>query len=832
MEDVEVSVEMGAQQPLQVAPLPQPPAQAPMATARVEIDAGVGPSPQPHPHTSPQGAGQTTVRQPQQQQPPPPPTAEEVEGDDFAPQLAPPTRGDVQALMLRLEAMERGVPPDPTRVCGHDGEAQLHPLQLVSHTRFLEMSIEAGPTASAVHKAAAQFNTDTELVAMKRLMVDTRPRSDDPMAMSSALPLLSPKTWEEVTVGPRVQHPAPGVLQTVDPAGFASLHREHCRRCKERRPCYAPPLAQALGGFPLPITGGSLPPSAHRTTPYPAIFDPELAAKAKQLLSEGSYKEVDPSAIRHYSPCHNAPKHSTKLSAEQRKVCEEGGTLGAFQVAQSLSLTFQTAYAAGLGAGPQPPGPTQVRRAWEKASAASGGVTKPRLVQDMSRMTDSFTPCGLIFQPIEEFMQHIGEGSWIIKTDVSQGYFHIPLDEESKQLCGTTVVLEEGAAPTHIRAERLAMGCHPAALIFSLVTAEGVTWLRVQGYDSAGVYIDDFYLVSPTKEEALQALASLRTTSHRLGLDLSEEKTDGPAQQMVVRGYYFDTVRMTVELPPEKQAVTLALAQTLLWAAKTNTPVPEPALAELGGRLTWWATMDPSIASHTRTLARWGKYVLDQQWQRWSNQQHYWGTDKPAQVAELTWLLKRAQAGSLMGSRIITKTLVGKKVVVFAIDATGENALGIVSELGALRVNLPGCSTMSIPVLELLSTVFILKEYGHLLAGVTIYIGCDAQGACYWVNKGKAYADCPNDLLRLISAAEEYYGVLVIQRWLTRWRNYKADRVAALSIAQAQALLKLEYIGEVTAMGRPDQFLSDWASKVYPGFQFTPTVWEVVSNRE
>jgi hypothetical protein len=185
-----------------------------------------------------------------------------------------------------------------------------------------------------------------------------------------------------------------------------------------------------------------------------------------------------------------------------------------------------------------------------------------------------------------------------------------------------------------------------------------------------------------------------------------------------------------------------------------------------------------------------------------------------------------------MGSKIIRKSLVGEKVAVFAIDATGDNCLGIVSEHGALKVNLPGCAAMTIPLLELLSTVFILMEYGHLMAGVTIYIACDAQGATHWVNKGRSESDCPNDLLRLIRAAEEHYGVIIIQRWLTRWRNYKADRVAALSIVQAQALFKLEHMGEITPQGRPDQFLTTWADKIYPGFQFTPIAWEVINKRE
>ena len=179
------------------------------------------------------------------------------------------------------------------------------------------------------------------------------------------------------------------------------------------------------------------------------------------------------------------------------------------------------------------------------------------------------------------------------------------------------------------------MGSHPAALIFSLVTAEGITYLRVRGYDSSGVYIDDMYICCPTKAQADGALAQLQRTSARLGLDLSPEKTEGPAQQMVVRGYAIDTVGMTVELPAEKQAVTLALVQTLHWAAENNIPVPEPSLAELGGRLTWWGTIDPTIPPHTRTLSRWGRYVQDQQWRRWSNQQHHWGSDRQAQLAEL-----------------------------------------------------------------------------------------------------------------------------------------------------------------------------------------------------
>ena len=129
-----------------------------------------------------------------------------MEGEEEGPLLAPQLRGDIQAVMKRVEAMGRGIPPDPASVCAPDGEAPLHPLQQESHVAFLAMSIASGPTAAAVHKAAAQANRDVELAAMKKQMVDLRPLSDSPRDLCSTLGL-ELTTWDKLPPPPHGEKP-------------------------------------------------------------------------------------------------------------------------------------------------------------------------------------------------------------------------------------------------------------------------------------------------------------------------------------------------------------------------------------------------------------------------------------------------------------------------------------------------------------------------------------------------------------------------------------------------------------------------------------------------
>ena len=455
---------------------------------------------------------------------------------------------------------------------------------------------------------------------------------------------------------------------------------------------------------------------------------------------------------------------------------------------------------------------------------------KPRLVCDLSGLTGCLSPCNLQYASLREFLGSLKKGTYLIKLDFKSGFFQLGVHSLTRRYFGTAIRLEKDDPPTSLRHTRLPMGVHSACLKFSAVSAE-VRRILLQLIDviASGVYVDDLYLCLESLEKALVALGILKAILTSMGLIWSEVKTTiTPVQEDTILGLTINTVTMTARLPADKQVKTLALALVLQRCAQRNVPVPEAALGELGGRLTWWGTVCDLIPPHTRSLTSFAKYGHGH-WRQWRVSAHKWGQDKERQMEELDWLLRRASTAKLMGSTILRKQAYPpQRAICFATDASGEsNAIGIVSELGALRISLPDCGGIAIPVLELLAPVLICMHYGEAANGLLIVNASDAMGASNWLANGRARRDEANDLLRLLRAASEVHGFLLLQVWLSRWFNFKADRVAATPVAQLVAERKVD-IGlahEITLRGRPHEFRAAWAQEIYPSFIFSAAAW-------
>ena len=72
-------------------------------------------------------------------------------------------------------------------------------------------------------------------------------------------------------------------------------------------------------------------------------------------------------------------------------------------------------------------------------------------------------------------------------------------------------------------------------------------------------YVDDFDGVSPSFEEATRAFDHLELLFQRLGLQSSPAKDCPPSTRMVFLGLIYDTVTMTIEVPPDKLESICAL---------------------------------------------------------------------------------------------------------------------------------------------------------------------------------------------------------------------------------------------------------------------------------
>ena len=146
----------------------------------------------------------------------------------------------------------------------------------------------------------------------------------------------------------------------------------------------------------------------------------------------------------------------------------------------------------------------------------------------------------------------------------------------------------------------LAFGLRHSGLQGQKVT-DAVSWtLRRLGQESDGEgspfqvcnYVDDIGGVEPNKERAVVAYNKLSWLLSDLGLGESLKKAEPPTTRITYLGVEFDSIKMTMSVPPDK--ITEIKAEIGQWARKTT--ITRRDLQSLLGKLFWVA----KVVRHAR----------------------------------------------------------------------------------------------------------------------------------------------------------------------------------------------------------------------------------------
>ena len=112
-------------------------------------------------------------------------------------------------------------------------------------------------------------------------------------------------------------------------------------------------------------------------------------------------------------------------------------------------------------------------------------------------------------------------------------------------------------------------------------------------------YIDDFGGVKTTFEEASHAFCALEHLFNELGLESSPSKDCSPSTRMVFLGLIYDTVKMSIEVPPDKLHNTFDLIRHWL----TGPQSTKSDLQSLIGKLSYiYACISPGRIFMQRLL--------------------------------------------------------------------------------------------------------------------------------------------------------------------------------------------------------------------------------------
>ena len=198
-------------------------------------------------------------------------------------------------------------------------------------------------------------------------------------------------------------------------------------------------------------------------------------------------------------------------------------------------------------------------------------------------------PCKYTFPKIQDYKDMIlksGEGCWMWKRDLSRYFLQLPLCPTEYHRVG---IIWRGLFFLFIA---LAFGLRHSGLQGQRVT-DAVSWiLRRLGFETDEEipyqvcnYSDDLGGVESSHCRATAAYNKLNWLLSDLGLQESVKKAEAPSTRITYLGVQFDSVSMTMSVPPEK--ITEIKAEIGLWLRKST--ITKRDLQSLLGKLFWVA---------------------------------------------------------------------------------------------------------------------------------------------------------------------------------------------------------------------------------------------------
>jgi hypothetical protein len=255
----------------------------------------------------------------------------------------------------------------------------------------------------------------------------------------------------------------------------------------------------------------------------------------------------------------------------------------------ALDKTVQEYLALGALA-PLPSG----QRFWESpifGRVKKGGL-KVRLVTDLKHLNEHVHNLPFKMEGMGTARETINPGDWMAKVDISNAFFHVPVDPSHQNYL---VIEWKGEL---LKFQALPFGLNVSPRVFTKVFRIPMKLLRKWGMRLVH-YIDDILVVARTREEAQTHLFLLLSLLVALGFVIAWPKVEGPTQETDFLGFLLNSSSFTIKVPPIKLEKIQQRVREIL---ASKTPIPAKDLAEIVGKLGSLMEAIPVAHLYTRNL--------------------------------------------------------------------------------------------------------------------------------------------------------------------------------------------------------------------------------------
>ena len=212
-----------------------------------------------------------------------------------------------------------------------------------------------------------------------------------------------------------------------------------------------------------------------------------------------------------------------------------------------------------------------------------------RLIHDCSRPTGKAvndyctTDWHQKFSTVDNAASLMTQGCFFAKVDLRSAYRSVKISSHSQKVTGFKWTF--GNQEVYLKDTCLPFGGKLSPGIFHRITQAVKRMMARKGFNLLIVYLDDFLIMSESKEACAQALNCLIQLLRKLGFAIHWGKVVDPTNKITFLGIELDSIAMALRLPEEKLQCFREELQSFLQMRRAT----KRQFQSLAGRLSWAA---------------------------------------------------------------------------------------------------------------------------------------------------------------------------------------------------------------------------------------------------
>ena len=151
---------------------------------------------------------------------------------------------------------------------------------------------------------------------------------------------------------------------------------------------------------------------------------------------------------------------------------------------------------------------------------------------------------------VDNVCESMSRQCFMATVDIAAAYRSIAISPDQWKYQG--VSWKVNGVDTYITDTRLCFGLRCAPYVFTQISDFVVKCLARRGFHRVISYLDDFLLFGDSRVECIRAQSELIHLLGDLGFQVAWHKCSSPSQRTRYLGIVFDSVQMTLSLPPDK----------------------------------------------------------------------------------------------------------------------------------------------------------------------------------------------------------------------------------------------------------------------------------------